>query len=152
MPSQQLPIIDTGVRTFRVPTNIMTNRNLRTLSGNALALFIAVSHRCYRKRSAEIRFSLIEIFHELGINAEDVRNAAEELCRAGVLQFECNTTMIYFQILNPDGSKAHSYLREYGESTESDPPKIEVARAFRPLGTSAATVFGLMAPSTQQKV
>jgi hypothetical protein len=121
MTSQQLPIIDSGIKSFRLPTSIMTNRNLRTLSGNALGLFIAVSHRCYRKRSAEIRFSLIEIFHELGMNAEDVSNAAKELCRARVLQFECNTTMIYFHILNPDGSKAKSYLREYGEPTESAP-------------------------------
>jgi hypothetical protein len=122
---QALPILDLGVNTFRVPSIIVTNRNLRMLSGNALALFIAISHRCFTSRSTAVRFTYVELFCDLDMTAQDVSDAAKELRKAGILRFTCNTSFVYFQLLNDDGTIAKHYLIQYGaaptEPTELAP-------------------------------
>jgi len=44
-----------GVRMFLMPEAIVTSGSLRTLSGDALALYIAVTQRMYRMRSPDLR-------------------------------------------------------------------------------------------------
>jgi hypothetical protein len=122
MNSQQLPIIDSGIRTFRVPTSLVTNGSLRTLSGNALSLFLTISYRCYRTRLPNVQYSFRMLFHELDMRAQDVSDAAAELRKHGLVHYQQDQNIMSFQIQQPDGSKAKSYLRKYGERGESVEP------------------------------
>jgi biotin operon repressor len=109
-----------GVEMFLMPVSIMKNDNLRTLSGNSLALFIAVTHRMYRMRSAQIRMSLRDLGRQLELGRSDIKTAARELREAGILYFQQTETLMSFQIQMPDGSKAVSYLRERQEKPVTD--------------------------------
>ena|ERR1700730_4236690 len=101
-----------GVERFSLPRTIIKNGTLKTLSGNALSLFLVVCYRCYRTRSPGAQFSFRELFTELALGAKDIDRAAQELRAAGLLHHQQDKNIMYFQIQQPDGSKAKSYLRE----------------------------------------
>jgi hypothetical protein len=101
-----------GVERFSLPRTIIKNGNLKTLSGNALALFIAISYRCYRTRSPGTQFTFRELFGELELGAKDIGKAAKELRAACLIHYQQDANVMFFQIQQPDGSKAKSYLRD----------------------------------------
>jgi hypothetical protein len=101
-----------GVKTFRVPRTIIENGSLRTLSGNALSLFLAISFRCYRTRTPDVKFSFKELFLELEQRAKEIDKAVLELRAAGLIHFQQSQNMMFFQIQQPDGSKAKTYLQD----------------------------------------
>jgi hypothetical protein len=108
-----------GVERFSLPRTIIKNGSLRTLSGDAIALFLIVSYRCYRTRSPGSQFTFRELFSELDLGAKDVSKAAKELRAAGLLHHQQDKNMMFFQIQQPDGSKARAYLRD--PPTEQSP-------------------------------
>ena len=99
-----------GVERFSLPRSIVKNGSLKHLSGNALALFIVVGYRCYRTRSPGATFSFRELFGELDLGAKDVVRAAKELRAACLIHFQQDENKMHFQIQQPNGSKARSYL------------------------------------------
>ena len=109
-----------GVETFMIPRSIVKNGNLRTLSANALSLFLFVSFRCYRKRTPDVQFKFDEMFLELDMGRNDIKKAAKELRAAKTLHFQQNPNSINFQIQAADGSKAKQYLREKPEQPAQD--------------------------------
>jgi hypothetical protein len=104
-----------GVNTFRVPRTIIENGSLKTLSGDALALFLAVSFRCFRTRLPEAKFSFKELYRELAQRAKQIDQAVLELRSAGLVYFQQDHSTITIQIQQPDGSKAKSYLQDRSE-------------------------------------
>jgi hypothetical protein len=110
-----------GVDTFRIPRSIVRNSSLKTLSGNSLALFISISYRCYRARLPAIDLSFRELFNELHMGAQEVQHAAHELRDAKLIHFQQDKNIMFFQIQQPDGSKAKSYLRTPLEPVEPVP-------------------------------
>jgi hypothetical protein len=104
-----------GVERFGVPRTIIKNGSLRTLSGNALSLFLVVSYRCYRTRSPGAQYSFRELFRELEMGAKDIDKAAKELRAAGLLHHQQDKNIMFFQIQQPDGSKAKHYLCQPSE-------------------------------------
>lgn len=109
-----------GVETFMLPRSILKNRNLKTLSGNALSLFLLVGFRCYRKRSPQVQFTFDELFLELDLDRNDIKRAAKELRAAKTLHFQQNETAMMFHIQTATGSKAKIYLHELGEQPAQD--------------------------------
>ena len=99
-----------GVRMFLIPEAIVTNGSLRTLTGDALALYIAVSHRMYRMRSAQVRMSLRDLYKQIELGRNDIQKAAKELRAAGLLYFQQTENLMSFQIQQADGPKAKTYL------------------------------------------
>jgi hypothetical protein len=99
-----------GVRMFLMPEAIVTNGSLQTLSGNALALYISVSQRMYRMRSADIKMKLRDIYKQIELDRNDVQRAAKELRAAGLICFQQSEHLMMFQIMQADGSKAKNYL------------------------------------------
>jgi replication initiation and membrane attachment protein DnaB len=110
-----------GVLTFRVPRLILDNGSLKTLSGDALSLFLLIAHHCYRSRTPEVIRTFRQLFTELDQRAQEITKAAKELRAAGLIHFQQQDSAISFQIAQPDGSKAKSYLQKPSELT-----KIEV--------------------------
>ena len=54
-----------GVEMFLVPMSIVRNSGLKSLSGDALALFIAVTYSFYRSRSPKIKMSLRDLYEQV---------------------------------------------------------------------------------------
>ena len=98
-----------GVQMFLMPEAIVTNGSIRTLSGNALALYIVVSQRMYRMRSADIKMSLRDLYRQIELGRNDIQKAVKELREAGLLYFQQSENLMMFQIQTPDG-KAKLYL------------------------------------------
>jgi hypothetical protein len=109
-----------GVKTFRIPRLLIDTGALKTLSGDALALFIGISYRCYRTREADIKYSFKEIYADTNLLGRDVKPAAKELRAAGLIFFQQDEQTMSFQIAQPHGSKARGYLRE----PPASPPPI----------------------------
>jgi hypothetical protein len=99
-----------GVQMFLMPEAIVQNGSLRTLSGDALALFIAVTHRMYRMRSADIKMSLRDLYTQIELGRNDIQKAAKGLRAAGLVHFQQSENLMMFQIQQADGSKARTYL------------------------------------------
>src|ERR1700679_2465122 len=101
-----------GVITFRIPRLIVDNGSLKTLSGDALALFLTISHHCYRSRTPEAMRTFRPLFIELDPRAHEITNVAKELRAAGLICYQQQDSAISFQIVQPDGSKARTYLQK----------------------------------------
>jgi hypothetical protein len=99
-----------GVEMFLVPKSIVKNGSLLTLSGNALALFIAISYRFYKTRSADIKMSLRDLYQQIELGGTDIKKAARELRDAKLIHFQQSENIMFFQLQMPDGSKAKVYL------------------------------------------
>jgi hypothetical protein len=104
--------IDSGMRTFRVPRLVFENKNLRRLSGDALRLYLFISHRAYRTRSAQVRSTNHELDLELDMDTEDVREAFRDLRDLRLVDITHDGPFIIFHLLHADGSRAVNYLRE----------------------------------------
>jgi hypothetical protein len=101
-----------GVKTFRLPRLILDNGSLQTLSANALRLFIAISYRFYRARFPQIKYNHRELYLELNMLKKEINDAALELWAAGIMCYQQEKNLITFHLLQPDGSKAKSYLHD----------------------------------------
>ena len=99
-----------GVRMFLVPEEIVTNGSLKTLSPNAMALYLCVAYRWYRMRSADVRMSVRDLMRQCNQSRNDLQAACKELRSAGLLYFQQTKTLMAFQIQQTDGSKAKVYL------------------------------------------
>ena len=116
-----------GVEMFLVPQAIVWNGSIRTLSGDALALYIVVTHRMYKMRSADIKMSLRDPYGQIELGRSDIKAAAKELRAAGLLYFQQSENLMMFQIMQTDGSKARIYLHPPKPVPDSKPIDIEVA-------------------------
>jgi hypothetical protein len=112
---------------FLMPASIITSGSLKTLSGNSLALLIAVSHRMYRMRSAQVRMRLRDLYAQIELGRNDIQKAAKELRAAGLIHFQQTEHLMAFQLQQPDGSKAQVYLYPPKPAQDSNPIDIEVA-------------------------
>jgi hypothetical protein len=108
-----------GVRMFLMPEAIVTNGSVGTLSGDALALFIAVTHRMYRMRSADIKMSLRDLYKQLEMGRNDIKAAARELRAANLLYFQQDQNLMAFQIQTLNG-KAKIYLHPEKPSQDAN--------------------------------
>lgn len=124
-----------GVRMFLLPEAIVTNGSLRTLSGDSLALYIAVCQRMYRMRSADIKMSLRDLFRQIELGRNDIQKAAKELREAGLIHFQQTENLMAFQIQQPDGSKAKVYLHTT-QTLRKQTQTLKLPR-LRATGTSA---------------
>jgi hypothetical protein len=115
-----------GIDTFRLPKSIYSTGALKTLSGNAIALFLVISYRMYRARLPRYDFSFRELFRELELGAGDICKAAKELHEAKLIHWQQEKNIVYFQIQAPDGSKARSYLRRSTAVPEVVIPETDV--------------------------
>jgi len=101
-----------GMLTFRVPRTILENDNLKVLSGDAIRLFLFISHRCYRERAAQLRTTNFELNLKLGMSSDEVTEAYRELRGERIMDVSRDGHIMVFHLLNADGTRAKSYLRE----------------------------------------
>jgi len=121
-----------GVQMFLMPEAIVTNGSLRTLTGDALALFIAVTHRMYRMRSAQVRMSLRDLYRQIELGRNDIKAAARELREAGLLYFQQTENLMSFQIQQADGSKAQVYLHPQKPVQDANIAQTQIEVASSP--------------------
>jgi hypothetical protein len=99
-----------GLVTFRVPRVIFTSGNMKTLSANAFKLFLAVAYDGFKQRATEIVMTMGAIYSNTGLDLEAAEAAATELTEANVMDFVLQGRTFTFQTLQPDQSKARSYM------------------------------------------
>jgi hypothetical protein len=107
-----------GIQSFRVPRVIVQNGGLRKLSGDALRVFLHVAFRCYRRRVPQANFSYLELRRELDMTREEITDAIDDLQRNQVLQHLIDVNMIYFYLVQADGTRVRNYLSEPSEPSE----------------------------------
>jgi hypothetical protein len=90
-----------AIASFRVPTIIIKNGSIKSLSPDALRLYVVISYRTYKVRSPQVQFKFIELFREIGMWEKEVTAAAVELRTAGLSSFQQNETTILFDLLQP---------------------------------------------------
>ena len=97
-----------GIDTFRLPKSIYKSGALKTLSGDAIALFLVISYKCFRARLPRYDFSFRELYRELELGAQDICRAAKELHTACITQDRYKTIVNRFL-----------KLRSYGRGEQS---------------------------------
>ena len=99
-----------GLITFRMPRVILTTGAIKTLSANALRLYMSVGYSAFKTRATEVEATIGTIFRDTGLDMVEAEEAAQELTDANVMDYQVQGRRFRFQCLQPDHTKAKSYM------------------------------------------
>jgi hypothetical protein len=85
-----------------MPRKVIFNNHLRTLSHDALKVYVFLAHKFYRHLDSNIKLSLWELDKALGLQKGSAARARIELKDAGLIDFQVLTDQVAEYMISRD--------------------------------------------------